>query len=161
MNTSKLADIAEITSSIAILVTLVFLVIQMQQNTDAIEAQSRSTTFVGTQERLAQYLANPDVQLPEYNLELSDEDKVRLHWTKTMFMQARQYDWFQYQSGTLDEAAWLAYTVPIQEVLATPNGRSWWKFARREYDLQFAEYIDSVIADIPVRTNFPLLVAFD
>jgi hypothetical protein len=38
MNTSKLADFSEIISSIAIVITLIFLTIQMKQNTQAIHA---------------------------------------------------------------------------------------------------------------------------
>jgi len=41
MNTSRLADISEIMSSIAIVITLIFLTVQMHQNTRAIEATAR------------------------------------------------------------------------------------------------------------------------
>ena len=41
MNTSKLANISEIVSSIAIAVTLVFLTIQVNQNTQSTQAATR------------------------------------------------------------------------------------------------------------------------
>ena len=43
MNTSKLADISEILSSLAILATLVYLTIQVQQNTEALQANQRQS----------------------------------------------------------------------------------------------------------------------
>ena len=134
MNTSKLADIAEITSSIAILVTLVFLVVQMQQNTAAIQAQTRDAIFLGTQDRISQYMANPDIALNEYKSELTDEEKIRFYWSQTMFYRARENDWFQYQSGVLNEDAWASYSVPLQLNLSSPNARKWWAYARRQYD---------------------------
>ena len=46
MNTSKLADISEIVSSIAIVATLIYLTIQVQQNTEALHASQRQITAV-------------------------------------------------------------------------------------------------------------------
>ncbi len=130
MNTSKLADIAEITSSIAILVPLIFLVVQMQQNTEAIQAQSRDTTFLGTQDRLAVFINSPDLQLNRYKTGLTDKEKVRLYYALSMIMRAREYNWFQYQNGVLDETSWSAYAEVTRLSLSTPQSRTWWGHAR-------------------------------
>ena len=62
-------------------------------------------------------------------------------------MQARQHDWFQYQSGALDEKVWAAYRAPVQVTLSSSNARMWWKYARSAYDPGLAEYIDSILVD--------------
>ena len=161
MNTSKLADIAEITSSIAIFVTLVFLVVQMQQNTEAIQAQSRDTTFIGTQDRMALYMSNPDLEMLRHKSELTDEEKVRLFWRITMFIRAREHDWTQYQNGVLDEVVWQSYTAPIQVELSGVNSRKLWAYTRAYYNPRFVESVDAILADAPLINRSTALASFD
>ena len=72
MNTSKVADIAEIVSSIAILITLIFLVIQMQQNTAAIQGNTRTATFTADFENLHKSVDHPEIILNYTKPELTD-----------------------------------------------------------------------------------------
>ena len=46
MNRSKLADLSEIISSVAIVVTLIYLTVEVRQNTNALHAQSRESVLV-------------------------------------------------------------------------------------------------------------------
>ncbi len=162
MNTSKLADIAEITSSIAILVTLVFLVVQMQQNTTALQADGRQEALVGEQEYLFRLADNPSVQLNWFNSELTDEHKMELHYTLGAFMRTREIAWFQYQNGILDGTAWESYRGPIAIVLASPPARIWWRGASSNvFEPSFVANVNELIADTPVLDRHPVLAWFD
>jgi len=49
MDRSKLADLSEIVSSIAIVITLIFLTVEVRQNTNALHAQSRQSVLEAAQ----------------------------------------------------------------------------------------------------------------
>jgi len=61
MNSSKLADYSEILSSMAILVTLIFLIVGMQQNTDAIYTQSLQATVSNSLQEIRLGLDFPEI----------------------------------------------------------------------------------------------------
>jgi hypothetical protein len=67
--------ITGITSSIAILVTLVFLVVQMQQNTEAIQASSRQAIVAEDVQYLYRLSDNTDLIFNRYKPQLTDEDQ--------------------------------------------------------------------------------------
>ena len=41
--------------------------------------------------------------------DLSPEDRTRLGLYAIQFLRIREFAWFQYQSGVLDEATWVSY----------------------------------------------------
>ena len=66
MNWTKASAMAEILSSIAILVTLIYLAIEIQQNTDATQAEIRQSTLESDQQHLQLFIdATDDVKLSQ------------------------------------------------------------------------------------------------
>jgi hypothetical protein len=162
MNTSKLADIAEITSSIAILVTLVFLVVQMQQNSAALQADGRQELLVGEYEYLFRLADNPSFQLNWYESELTDEQKLQVHFMLTAFLRNREIAWLQYQNGILDDATWESYQSPIAIVLASHQARNWWRGGSESlFEPSFVANVNEMIVDVPVLDRHPALAWFD
>ncbi len=160
MNTSKLADIAEITSSIAILVTLVFLVVQMQQNTVAMQASAQTATMVADINGLYKIVDDPEIELNFVKPELTDAEKVQLWAWLVAFFRLREHDWLQRQNGALDEATWNAYLTSIPAVLVSERTRNWWSNTRF-FDPTFRSQVDDLIADTPVLEHLEILTSFD
>jgi len=162
MNTSKLADIAEITSSIAILVTLVFLVVQMQQNTAAVQSAGRQATLTTAVELLYKFSDNPYLVLGRFDGTLSDEEKVQLGSIMLAFFRQREHDWLEYQNDALDAAAWESYRRTTIVFLSAPMVRTWWGNASQDlFDPVFVEQVNVIIANQPVLTRPPQLAWFD
>ena len=67
MNSSKLADYSEILSPMAILVTLIFFIVGMQQNTDAIYTQSLQATVSNSLQEIRLGLDFPEIFSSIYN----------------------------------------------------------------------------------------------
>ena len=61
MKLEKLFALAELASSIAVVVTLVFLTVQVRQNTDALNAQSRQSVLTAAQSELFKIIDHPDM----------------------------------------------------------------------------------------------------
>ncbi len=77
MELQKLASIAEISSAAAILVTLVYLAIQTNQNTEAIQANTLQAMFSLDQELLNVVIESPEIDESYYKAELSDREMRR------------------------------------------------------------------------------------
>jgi len=152
MNTSKLADIAEITSSIAILVTLVFLVVQMQQNTLAIQASTLQATLAQDLQHTYKVIDDPTLVRVGTNIELTEDEKIRGGLILLTFFRMREHDWLQYQNGNLNDESWETYSRPIPTLLSTQRARDWWRDAAPiSFVASFVAEINTMIEDIPVN----------
>jgi hypothetical protein len=160
MNTSKLADIAEITSSIAILVTLVFLVVQMQQNTAAVEANGLQASFGQDLQYLYTTIANPRLSISRGTAtELTDEEKVQLGYYLVAYFRTAEFNWLQYRSGALNKQGWLSNRRPIGVALTTQRVRDWWqKISQVLFDPSLVEEVNSLIFNVPVNEQFAQII---
>jgi len=80
MNWTKLSAISEILSSVAILVTLIYLGVQTQQNADAIQADTRQEILAADQQFLMSFVADPGLEVLRYKPEVNPrrENPTRL-----------------------------------------------------------------------------------
>ena len=80
MNWTKVSAAAEILSSVAILATLVYLAIEIQQSAEANQANTRQAILASDQQFLELLVDSPEIHLLWYKLELSDEKRIRLSY---------------------------------------------------------------------------------
>lgn len=156
INWSKWSAVAEIISSIAILVTLIYLSIQTQQNTAAIQANTRQTMITTDLEALKAGMDYPSALVHMRTSEnISDEEKNRIVTWLIMLVRTREYQWFQYKNGLLDKQAWEAYLSGISSNLSFPRTRKWWNHVANNYfDHEFVDEVNRYLANKPVTRNF-------
>ncbi len=78
--------------------------------------------------------------------ELSPERMMRLHAHLLSVMRSREYQWFQFQNGVLDETAWRTYQYVIPLSLGTTRTRKWWKdVGHTGFDPEFVEIVDGLL----------------
>ena len=157
MNWTKASSIAEILSSVAILVTLLYLVIEIGQNTEALQASSRQASLDADVQWLYQVANAPELWTNAFNANMTDAEKTSLSAFLSAFLRIREHDWLQYQAGALDEKTWLTYQNSLSVLLAWEQNRNWWDdIAQKIFDLDFVEYVNSSLEDIPIVTQVPL-----
>ena len=157
MNWTKASAIAEILSSVAILITLVYLVVEIGQNTSALEASSRQASLDADVQWLYQVTNAPELWTNAFNANMTDAEKTSLMAYLSAFMRMRELEWLQYQAGALDERTWLTYQNSVSVLLAWEQNRNWWDFiAEQIFDLEFVEYVNSSLEDVPIVTQMPL-----
>lgn len=158
MKLEKLAAIAEIISSVAIVVTLGYLAIQTQQNTAAIASASR--------QQLAEMELNAYYELAEHadvivdfrstcDGELFSSDGVGLLITLEAWFVAKNHAWREYQNGVLDEETWSASMAGLRNVFGFAATPDIWRLAKDALSPGFVEYVEREIeaATIPQRCN--------
>jgi len=156
INWSKWSAIAEIISSIAILVTLIYLSIQTHQNLLATQASTRQTMITTDLETLKAGMDySSTLNKMQNNEELSEDDRGKIEDWLIMLVRTREYQWFQYKNGLLDKQAWEAYLTGITINLSYPRTRAWWKLVAYQYfDHEFADEVNKYMADIPIYEDF-------
>lgn len=154
MNLTKVSAVAEIVSSVAIVVTLVYLAIQTQQSALAVQASVRQGMLDSDRALLFLQVENPDIAIArDTNSDLTDEDAVRLASYLIATVRVRENQWLQYQNGVIDERTWLTYSSPILAVFSTERTRSWWRnrSSSGEFDQGFVDMVDQLLLDNPLR----------
>ena len=163
MNWTKASAIAEILSSVAVLITLVYLTVEIQQNSAVLEATSRWAAGQSRADTLAQVVAAPELWLNLSNPAMTDEQKVQLSAYLISFVRAREIDWLQYQAGALDETTWGTAQNGLIDTLSYSESRKWWNFfdSFDDFNPDFEAHVNALLAEAPIRTRLTDLRAFD
>ena len=150
----KWAAIAEITSSVAIVATLIYLAIQTDQNAGAILASSRNTMIASEIALNQQVVENPAIRLARFRTSHSPDELVQLETWLIQVVRSREHQWLQYQDELLDQSIWDAYLNALPVILSYPVERAWWDFVKYDYfDEGFVAEIDALLADTPINDD--------
>ena len=163
MNWTKASAIAEILSSIAILVTLAYLTVEIHQNTATLQATSRQAVLEAEVTHLGHVIADPRLWLNQLNPNMTDAEKVQLSAYLISLMRNLEFSWFQYQSGALDATTWEAYEGIIAGTLSYSESRKWWGFydSTSAFDPNFTAHVNQLIQGEPIFERLEDLQAFD
>ena len=107
-NLQDWSAIAEILSSVAVLATLVFFVVEIRQTNDAVRANTYQGMAAMTVDFNAQFFENPEVsefiaKTASEDYELSAREAVRLRAMISASYRMMNNIWFQYEVGTISE----------------------------------------------------------
>ena len=145
MNWTKISAISEIVSSLAILATLIYLSVQVQQNTVALNAETRYSLYELQIGLLDHLVEKPQIQtLWTKEAPLTDEEKVVLgNWLFEFFGQ-REFMWLQSQDQNLDEATIETMITDVTQLLFYPRISQWWDLTSEFYfDPGFVELVSA------------------
>lgn len=151
---TKWSAVAEIVSSLAILITLIYLAVQTGQNTAAIQASTRQTWLAEDRALLNVWIEHPEqreLMIREVG-SLTDEEKISLSAWLVIFVRNREIQWLQRQNGIIDEETWLTYSQAIGPLLSYEITRPWWeaRSATGEWEANFVAYVNQILSNTPV-----------
>jgi hypothetical protein len=163
MNWTKASAVAEILSSVAILITLVYLVVEIGQNAEATQAETRQAMLASDQQYLELFIDSPELGLLMLKPDLSDEERIRLSNVLLTLVRMRESNWLQYENGTLDDVTWQAYRGSLIGPLSGLQSRAWWQNfgVERIFDSEFISLVDELLAEQPLFEQNPHITAFD
>lgn len=151
MKRKRRKEIIEAVGLIAIVASLVFLVLETRQNTNALSAESRQSVLTAAQTELFQIVENPDLVVSVTKEDpLTEEQQVALSAWLAAAMRAREFSWLQYRDGTIDEAQWSTEVLVIRWILDSKRTREWWVNVGRKYvNPSFADFVDDDMQSHP------------
>jgi hypothetical protein len=153
MDTAQvLGNLGDFLGAIVVTATLIYLAVQVRQNTKALHAQSRQAVLAGSQVALISAIDHPDIHLAilRGRNTLSPEENVKVFFWLTTVMRAAEFAWLQFRDGVIDEVQWRQELLVVQTVLGDDINRLWWSRARPMFAAEFAAYVDEVVRDAPV-----------
>jgi hypothetical protein len=170
MNWEVVGTIAEIVGAIGVVISLVYLAVQVKSNTRALKANASFETthswaafnemLVSAMMSDSAFQAGEDCRVVEitakfYNPhgrpeDLSQNDMVLVSMMHRALFQKLEGQYYQFKHGYLEPQIWIARRNWARGVLELPLGRAWW-----EQEVQafiFSPEFVSIITDAPIAS---------
>jgi hypothetical protein len=154
MNLQDLANIGELLGGLAILVSLVYLVLSIRQNTSQLGENLKSLQRTEKRAAYEQHdryrVATLDADLAQLWLkggagELTDRaDRYRFNNLMIMYTYSAQNNWDLVQAGLdQDEDQWNRIAPGVAALYDSEGGRKWWERARHGFRPDFVEAVET------------------
>jgi hypothetical protein len=156
MKLEKFSSLLEAVSSVAVVVTLIILIVEIRQNTEALGAQSRQSVLVAAQTELLKVVDHPEmIAAISKPGPLTAEENIQIDALFTASMRAREFAWLQFRSGLIDEEQWQTELAVIRSILSSPRIRLWWSRVGRTYfSAKFARFVDDLSEISPASDDW-------
>ena len=150
MNWEAIAAGAELLAATGVVASLLYLSLQVRQNTTALRAATFQS-IIGFATGFAESVARDGDLARLFNEGLAnaesgnDVDRFRFHFQ--MIALFRRFENMHYQSRMqlLDDAEWEGLRASLDTMLLRPGGRAWWKSNATLFNRRFREFIENRI----------------
>lgn len=143
---SDWAAIAEITATVAILVSLIFVVVSIRQNTAEVRLQNENLLFELQDSAQADFVSNPwlvDISIKIDNgEELSPSESRRFFAHTIRVLNQWEIVFYWNRDGQIEEQSWREWDQFYSEGIASWLPKEQWTQVRATYADDFAEHVD-------------------
>ncbi len=156
MTLVELGALGEFVAAIAVLVTLVYLTLQVRQGNGFARAQTRQRMVEQAERELYRLVEDPAIFKCFLKKEpLTEDEKIKLVFWLIASLRQREYEWFQYRDGNIDRETWETYRNVMLTHLTTPRTREWWgSFLSTNFDPEFVAEVNLFIEHDPPTDFF-------
>ncbi|MDH3990400.1 MAG: hypothetical protein OEV34_14795 [Gammaproteobacteria bacterium] len=150
-NLTSLAAIADIVASAAVVISLVFVVLSLNQNTEALRSSNDNYLYELMDQHLSDVQLDPNfaqIILKSASSEaLSPEEELRLEiW---IFRQLNTWElaFSRYQDGLMDPTDWSEWSETFSANILQLLSKEKWNQSKVGYGKDFVKYVDAIYAD--------------
>jgi hypothetical protein len=153
MNWEAIGSLAEATSVLLVLVSILYLAVQVRQNTNTVKGASHhavTDTFNAISTLIAQNTEMARLwRLGNMGLEnLTEDEQTSYSYLCIMYMRVFETIYYQRKIGTMTEQLYLAEEQTLKWSLTQPGHREWWESNPISFSVEFREYIASLNGEI-------------
>ena len=153
MNWDALGAIGELAGAVAVVLTLVYLAVQIKQNTLAVKTSSHhaiTDSFNAINRLMA---SDPNLariwRLGTLDLSaLSEDEQISFGFMNVMVMRVYETLYYQYRAGTIEEQLYLGEEKTIKWAVTNRGFREWWLANPISFGSEFRDHIGDLIEDI-------------
>ena len=161
MKISTINDVISIIANIGVIASIVFLGLEMRQNSSMMKSQTRNEMTQNQMETQLAVVENSDYAKIHNALRadpnafpvVSPEALQALFWNITQ-LRMWENEWYQYQNGLFDETEFEPRLNLWRNSMSNPYNIVVWKQARLDYSPDFRELLDSLIQE-PTLSPMP------
>ena len=160
MNWEALGAIGNLLAAIGVIATLIYLAIQIRQNTKAVRSSSIQNLVHGLS-GTAQAAAENEYMIPlmlkaNRGVEnLTEEESTRLHFWFIMTFRRFEGVYFQRDLGFVDAAVIEGFERSHISILASKSGQAWWANAKDIFSSGFVSYVEELLKKDSLKTLHP------
>jgi hypothetical protein len=154
MNWDAISAIAEIVSSVGVVISLVYLAIQIRSQTKETSLASNEELTRQVESFYGSLSENEDLARiwlaggADYD-SLDSVEKVRYRSLCGRFSRIVESNYLRHRRGRGDEGTWSGLELSLREILATtPGFRSWWVIRGHWLNPDFQKLINKLIEEI-------------
>ena len=157
MKLQDLASIAEIVGGVAVIVSLIYVGVQVNDNTAAIRSAAASDATTTMQSWYVEMGTNRQASDVWFNAMTSEEslpphDEFQFMMSMHVAILGMQNSYLLVKEGTLDTEFREAVTTAIVAVKDLPGMSRYWRQRRGFFHTGFAEYVDGLLAQDAIET---------
>jgi hypothetical protein len=152
---ADLAHIADIVAAIGIIGSMIFVGVQLRQNTRSVRSSALQQNTDHWQNYYA-FLADPKFAATfakgsaGHDLEQAEFNQFFLLCRALLMGMENQH--YQFQQGLIDKEAYAGFQVVMKEQIAAfPGIRAMWQLTRHCYSADFGRFLDQIVAAAPIH----------
>ena len=152
MTLQDLGNVGEFLGAVAVLVSLIYLALQIRQNTTTVragtsaaisESLARFQEVVGSDPKTARLWIRGFGGDPS----LDSEDALQFGLLFASYMRRVENAYYQQLRGFVDPQHWQTTERTLSTLMGSMGARDWWARSRNIYSDRFAAYVDACIAE--------------
>ena len=161
MNWDAIGAIAELIGAIAVVITLIYLAIQVRQNTRAIRLDTGhaiTEEFRGMFALMAEHMELADLvhRAATDPASISGAEKVRYYGLNGNFVRALENAYIQRSEGALDPRHWAGMERMLADYARLPGFLDFWADRQHWFSEDFQQYMDQQILHRDREVDVPL-----
>ena len=157
MSLNDLANIGQVIGAVAVVISLIYVAMQIRQNTAAVRAataQSVHEHFANWYQQFATDASLAEVAvkgLKDY-ASLSETEKARFVSIFMAFLSYGQNAFLKWRQGLLSPSLWIGWEQVLMNLLGAPGGKGLWKERAYLFGEEFRRHVEG---DLMKRTPHP------
>ena len=150
MTLQDLGSLGEFVAAIATLATLIYLALQIRQNTRSVQVSAYHAAQRDVADILDSVSSDPELTRiffdgnQDYD-SLSKEDRRRYALCITSLLRKLENILHQTRLGTLDRAQWEGLFSEFRRIFAQPGTRAWWVRGRSAFNRELQNFVEQEV----------------
>jgi hypothetical protein len=146
MNWEIIATVAEIIGAAGVIASLIYLALQIRQSTKVARAETTKELYLASRAAFLEFAANDSLAKIWTEIrQFESEDVARRFAFYQSFFRLYELQFNLAQQGLLDKSIASSYILVIRMFAGTVFFPAYWAKARREFNEEFAAYVDQQI----------------
>ena len=141
-----LGNLGDFVGGIAVVITLIYLAVQIRLNTRSTRTQSWQAAVASVSDWSREVGMDPEsvriIQLGSADFDaLSEIESAQFNLLMNSFLRNCENIHYQFTNGAIDESTWSGWAQRTMSVLEPPGAQAWWRITCDAYSPEFQEFV--------------------
>lgn len=149
-----LANIGEVVGAVVVVLSLIYLAVQIRQNTQAQQTENYARALGRLASMQSTLSQDGEISLIFSKgvldtSRLSTQDRVRFTWFMYEAFDAFEFMFYVSRTKTMPEEVWRRWSAAVAWWLTFPGVQAWWHARPLPFTDSFTSFVDSLLQDNP------------